>query len=226
MYIDRSLKAAAATAPRAGEKDSPEDFMRAALRNASVPAIQKALRDGASIDWRNPESNGETLLMRAARRGDLLVVKYLLERGADASLEDYSGRYPLHVAALEGHVLVLQILIQKKAAVIDEEDAQGDTALHLACLNGSLPAVRLLISSNADPEQRNCTGATPFDLAAKALHHHVVEYFEVAQVDEEGRSLQDLDKACNVQRAKQLQTLQLAARPKKKPKPVEGKKKK
>merc|ERR1711904_520504 len=97
-----------------------------------------------------------------------------LERGADPYAVDNFGRTALHLGALEGHVLVLKTLLEKKAAVTDEEDAEGDTALHLACVNGSLPSVRLLISQGASPEQRNRCGDSPFDLATKAAHHHVV----------------------------------------------------
>ncbi|CAK9104036.1 unnamed protein product, partial [Durusdinium trenchii] len=73
---------------------------------------------------------GRSALHRAALQGDAAEVQRLIEAGADVELQDKtfeprsSGRYnrPLHYAAEEGHVEVLERLLAAKATVDAEEE--------------------------------------------------------------------------------------------------------
>ena len=51
----------------------------------------------------------------AAILGDVDTMKTLLQRGLPVNTADYDGRTTLHLAALEGNVKVLEVLLQNGA---------------------------------------------------------------------------------------------------------------
>ena len=67
----------------------------------------------------------------AAERGYAGVVRVLLDRGADASAADRTGRMPLHLAVLRGHTDVVRLLLEHGADV-NGRDRHGKPPLRLA----------------------------------------------------------------------------------------------
>ncbi|CAH2042878.1 unnamed protein product [Thlaspi arvense] len=65
-------------------------------------------------------------LLFMASRGDVAGVKDLLDEGIDVNSIDLDGRTALHVAACEGHVEVVNLLLSYKAN-IDARDRWGST---------------------------------------------------------------------------------------------------
>jgi uncharacterized protein len=110
----------------------------------------------------------------AAWRGDTAEVQRLV--GQDPGLldaRDPSGRTPLMLASQEGHVRVVQWLVDHGAA-LDERDRHKYTALWYACLGGHTAVAELLIEKGADPILGDEEGSTPLALAASAGHLEVV----------------------------------------------------
>ncbi|WP_353276290.1 ankyrin repeat domain-containing protein [Wolbachia endosymbiont (group B) of Villa cingulata] len=56
-------------------------------------------------------------LHRAVQGGNLDIVKFLVDRGADVDSKNKDGRTPLHDAALEGHNGVVKTLLERGANV-------------------------------------------------------------------------------------------------------------
>lgn len=119
---------------------------------------------------------GETTMHLSAAKGQVQVVKYLLETGQDADIRTREAQYnstnlyrdtrqtPLHYAAAAGYVEVMQVLIDYGADVSAKTEC-GDTALHKAALHGKTSAVRWLLDHGGDPEAKNVFGATPLSMA-------------------------------------------------------------
>ena len=73
---------------------------------------------------------------------------------------------PLHEAALNGHLVCLNLLLNAGARV-DVCENQFGTALHTACLKGFEDCVSSLLSFGANPDVL-CRHETPLHIAAKS----------------------------------------------------------
>ncbi|XP_049723705.1 ankyrin repeat domain-containing protein 31 [Elephas maximus indicus] len=104
------------------------------------------------IDKRN--AKGESRLHLAARRGNLSLVKALIESGADVNLKDNAGWTPLHEASSEGFSdIVVELL--KAGANVNSENLYGILPLHDAVINNHLKAAEILLQHGANPNQKD-----------------------------------------------------------------------
>ena len=89
-----------------------------------------------------------TELIWAASKGDLGAIQREHVRGADLNCADYDGRTPLHLAAAEGQLAIVEYFIDRTAgnpAVnINPRDRWGGTPLDDAVLSGHEPVAALL----------------------------------------------------------------------------------
>ncbi|XP_076306308.1 tonsoku-like protein [Tachypleus tridentatus] len=94
---------------------------------------------------------GETPLHRACIRGNLNIVKSLIERGHPVNPRDYCGWLPIHEASNHNHYDIVEYLIEKGASVNDGggEKCEGITPLHDAASCGNIEIMELLISKGA-----------------------------------------------------------------------------
>ncbi|XP_070783094.1 ankyrin repeat domain-containing protein 22 [Enoplosus armatus] len=148
------------------------------------------------------EHTGDTPLIAACRRGNLRVVRYLLDNGADVHLTNKKQRTCLHYVSkrtfslldylmisilmpilLLGYFLMLQkqrknvALMQavlSSNANIDAVDYKGNTALHHVCQRKSHRLVPLLLEKNADTDIQNNDGETALDIATRLKFKKIV----------------------------------------------------
>lgn len=119
-----------------------------AAQYCDVDTVDRLLQSGAQVD--DEDEGGETSLMLASRRGDVVgVVDRLLLAGADVEHEDDHGFTPLSVASSEGHCDVLERLLAAGARV-DHADFEGMTSLFEAQYYGHEKAVELLLKAGAE----------------------------------------------------------------------------
>ena len=108
--------------------------------------------------------------------GDLDIVKAMVER-TQVHLEarDVEGYTPLHQAAQQGYLSVVQYLCEQGA---DKEarTTAGYTPLHQAAQQGYLSVVQYLCEQGADKEARTIGGRTPLHRAALYDHLPTVQY--------------------------------------------------
>ncbi len=134
---------------------------------------------------------GNTPLMFAARAGNLVSARHLINAGADVNAVNAFGTGVLILAAHGGNSELVRLLIESGADV--NADSSGHTALHAAVLRGDLAAVNVLLDAGADlealvqrrtPVRRQSTdynfhdaliGSTPLWLAARFAEPEIMQ---------------------------------------------------
>lgn len=128
-----------------------------------------------------PSDELEEAVASAARHGYSLVVKYLLDRGADTSSQECQEA--LVCAAAEGHVSTVQVLLA--AGVIPHSQLrlgwrskEAETCLLAAVEREQFQVARLLLAFGADPDTQyfgNSVLITSIKKANEELFHLLLE---------------------------------------------------
>jgi ankyrin repeat protein len=115
-----------------------------------------------NIEWRTPKD--ESPLMMAALKGHMDLVRKLIARDADVNKPGWA---PLHYAATNGHLAIMELLLEHHA-FIDAQSPNKTTPLMMAAMYGSPQAVKLLLDAGADTQMRNDLGMSAVDFALRA----------------------------------------------------------
>jgi ankyrin repeat protein len=164
----------------------------------SVDAVKQLLAAGANPDARlvtrtlrrqytagdGRLGEGATPLMRAARTADVVMMRLLIEAGAEVSLAQTNGNNALLLAAgavrgsagdpdevtVQQALAALSMCLEAGADIdITASNAQGSTALHLAAgSSGAAEMIRLLVDRGARLDAVDERGRTPLDVASAA----------------------------------------------------------
>lgn len=136
-----------------------------------VENAARLLIDSNSSDLK--DGYDRTPLSWAAGNGHEIVIRLLLENGADIDSQDNDGQTPLSWAARNVHEAAVRLLLGK--ANPDLEDDNGRTPLSWAARNGHEAVVKLLLGARSiDPDLEDNMGQTPLSLAALRGHGEVV----------------------------------------------------
>lgn len=159
------------------------DFLARACVRGDVQKVKERLSQDPSSKF-VPDDLGDLPLHHAAINGHTEVVQLLLNAGCDVNCQNTESRRPLHVAARQGFVETVRVLIETPGCDIDCRDGSGDTPLYDAVRHEQAQVAQVLIKAAAEVECENDYGARPFRYAV------VHSQFEIA------RSL--LDAGCKV----------------------------
>ncbi len=157
------------TAPRALTTDDEEKEIRriqAMIQNSPDLINAASLMVGA---------NGESVtpLYVAAKNGQLMVARFLLDHGAGTEVKGGFNDTPLIAAATAGHKAMVELLLSKSADV-RATDANGRTALHQAAWKGYQSVVETLLAHQSDINAKAKDGETPLYLSAGEGHSAMV----------------------------------------------------
>lgn len=140
------------------------------------PKVAQVLMNWPKTDVNKLNSQGESILMLAAIKGDLELAYKLIEKGSDINKTKWT---PLHYAASGGHAAVINLLLEH-SAYIDAESPNGSTPLMMAAMYGSVASVKLLLQEGADPKLRNQQGLTALDFAQRGKRPDSMEAIAAA----------------------------------------------
>jgi len=117
-------------------------------------------------------------------QGSVAVSVELEERSGD-------GSTPLHWAADNGHLPVVQYLCEQGADKDSRDDDDDNTPLHFAARDGNFPVVQYLCEQGAGKEARSGRYWTPLHCAADNGHLPVVQYLCEQGADKDSRDDDD-----------------------------------
>lgn len=133
--------------------------LHAAVAAGDVGAVRVLVDNGAEVDAETVERR--TSLSIAASKGLGEICSLLLSFGASACIADQEGFMPLHWAAREQRVDVVEILTTGSLITAVDSRAKGQvTPLHIAAARGSCDVCRVLIERGANIEATDADGKT------------------------------------------------------------------
>jgi ankyrin repeat protein len=146
-----------------------------ACRNGQLEAVRLLLRHGCKTSAE--KESRETPLTEASRRGDVDILRELIEVGELPVDEvNKAGMNALHIAAHYGYLHIIDELLARSANVNALTDMRR-TPLHLAAREGHERAVaRLLAQPDVMVAPRSRQGQTPLHLAAFYGHRAAAEH--------------------------------------------------
>ena len=143
----------------------------------------------------------ELALHKAVKKSDKNLIAKLLKKGQDVSAVDNNGFTSLHIAAQQGNVDVVELLLREGINVaINIKDNRGLTPLHWAIQNGHSEVVKILLQNMHLKEMKNIAdhnGMTPLHMAVYNSHNNEssVEIVKMLlqHLDPQSINLQDID---------------------------------
>lgn len=156
--------------------ETVEDLVNAVMADEHQ-LVKRAVRKDPSLATQRGHA-GTTLLHLVAGLGDMDLVRFFLDRGADPNVTNKDGDTPLHVACLAGKADVVSSLLKKKADV-SIKGVNGQTPLMAAICSKQSPedryCVHALLLAGAAVNDTNAQRDTPLHLAAARGKADIVE---------------------------------------------------
>ncbi|EAY03864.1 ankyrin repeat protein, putative [Trichomonas vaginalis G3] len=148
------------------------------LDNLSEKGNQKILAKACEVGFWNVKLKSmweNNVLIEASHRGNLGLVKSLIECGCDKESRSNQGGTPLIWASGHHHPDIVKYLISV-GAKLENPDNYGNTPLIWASGYGHLDIVKYLISVGANKDAKGDLGNTSLIWASKCNHLEVVKY--------------------------------------------------
>lgn len=149
-----------------------------AAQSGGVAEARAAFLIGESVNSRTPR--GVPALLVAVQSGNIAVLRFLLEKGANPNLFDKStGKTALIAAAELGDGGMTHLLLQHKAEP-QHQDRQGETALIKASRVGAADVVQSLLGSGLDVNATDYAGHTALWHAMDARNDKIARMIQTA----------------------------------------------
>jgi ankyrin repeat protein len=144
------------------EDGETHNLLMDALVVENVEFAKVLIANNADLGYKDAQNVGT--LLQASHRGMTEIVKLLLEKHGDKPgyLDDASteGITPLIAASSEGHIDIVQLLVDTKRINVNAKDKDGTTALMAACARGYYKVVEILVQAGAPLNEQNDDGHT------------------------------------------------------------------
>ncbi|XP_071086094.1 putative ankyrin repeat protein RF_0381 [Haliotis cracherodii] len=129
-------------------------------------------------DMLQRDDHNKNLLHWVCYGGHLDTDNYVLSKNlGDINSAGLRGMTPVMVAAREGHIKVLDLLL-KKGSDVSQKDSEGNTILHMACIGGHEDMVKHIFANKlVDINLQNNMGSTAAMIARTEGHNALYDLF-------------------------------------------------
>jgi ankyrin repeat protein len=142
------------------------------LAKAATAAFLLFAPSGPSMAQQANEAERE--LIQAAERGELVVVRKLVQQGARLNARDQRGRTALLAATQRNEIEVARFLI-REGADVNAKDFAHDTPFLVASAEGRVEILKMALAADADLKDTNRYRGTALIPAAHHGHVEVVK---------------------------------------------------
>jgi len=149
------------------------------IEQSSLTEVKRCIKNGIDVNFQY--DLGVTVLMYASYNGEIEIVKYLIDNGANINLQSkHDGKYgfsALTEASRNGHIEVVKYLIDN-GADINLQINYGYTALIEASRNGHIEVIKYLIDNGADINIQDRSGKTALIYATDNKNKEIAKYLK------------------------------------------------
>jgi ankyrin repeat protein len=133
-----------------------------------VEAVKSDIEQGADLTYVN--HNSQSIAYIAAAVSSLDILRLLSKHTHLQSIAGPLGAFPQHIAADNGHLDALRILVQSEGAPQNQQTNGGRTPLYMSAQSNQANCVHFLLtdpSSKADVLQHDINQVTPLAIACQ-----------------------------------------------------------
>ncbi len=151
--------------------DQVDDFTKAAKFD-DVSEVQSLIKAGLSPN--TLDLKGNPMLIVAIRDKSPKVTDLLLSNpSTNVNLANKSGENPLMMAAFDGDLSTVKMLVLDKKALVNKT---GWAPIHYAATNGHLPIVQFLMAHGAQVNALSPSETTPLMMAIGSGNDQLIKY--------------------------------------------------
>jgi cytohesin len=121
------------------------------------------------------QTNPPSQIIVAASKGDIEIVKHLLQKDSYINADDENGFSAIHHASSNGHENIVAILLSAGVNIDDQTNNRGQTPLHMAVEHNHINVVSLLLSKGANFNLKDSSGNSPLHIAAENGYKNIAE---------------------------------------------------
>jgi ankyrin repeat protein len=140
------------------------------------------------------DHHGFTVAHYAAREGNFDILKHVVTHGASATLKVQGGNTIFHLAAFNGHVSILDYLMDTYPGIITIQNDDSFLPVHLSAKSGQTETVDFFFRRGTDKNIRTIDGRSLLHIAAfngnfQLVRHLCTKYPEcIKYVDNDGNT--------------------------------------
>lgn len=146
-------------------------FTQTACELRNYPVFVYTTRNNFDPNYRI-NKKAYPLISIACESGDIHMVQYLLDEGANVNVK-VEKEFPIHIAAANSSLEICKLLLEHGANV-NEVNKAKQTPLHLAATSGLTAIIEFLVKKGATVDAVDDWGQTPLQLAAGKMHTDAV----------------------------------------------------
>ena len=132
--------------------------------------LETLLTDGLDVDTNFNYEGSITHI--ASRCGNEDMIRILLKRYPDMTIQDIWGNTPLHTAVRAEKVQIVKILLEHTTEPISMKNMNQCTPLHLAAHTHNVECVKLLLAHGSKLDEEDIKGLMPLHYATMGKRYY------------------------------------------------------